>query len=194
MTHAPSLLLQLTAPSVPDARGAALLALLATAAFIDWRTLRIPNWLTAGGMALGLASSMAGSAAPLRELLWSLGGLLAGLLILLPFYALRVMGAGDVKLMGAVGAFIGLAGIVPAVLCVFITGGLAALLFVAARRRLARTLASVKNVVEGLAFSVVAGQPIPRLAPADSVGKLPYGVSICLGTVFYLAARQLGYA
>jgi prepilin peptidase CpaA len=89
-----------------DPRSAMLVALLATATAIDWRTYRIPNWLSVGGMALGLLGNAAAEGIT-SGLLPALAGLALGIAVLLPLYALRLMGAGDVKLMAAVGAVIG---------------------------------------------------------------------------------------
>src|ERR1700722_9024389 len=75
------------------------------AGWIDGRTRRIPNWLTVPGFVVGVAIHMWFGG-------WR-GGLLAlegaglGLLVLLPLVFLRALGAGDWKLMGALGAFLG---------------------------------------------------------------------------------------
>lgn len=190
-------LAQLATPDLADARLALLVVLLMLAAFIDVRTFRIPNWLTYGGAVIGLAFGAAiqwrllGPLWALDGFLWSLGGLAAGLALMLPMYALHVMGAGDVKLMAMVGAFLGLGQIVPAVLCVFVIGGVLALVYVVAHRRLAQLAANLKEVVFGMAFSVVATRRFTAVTPAHSVGKLPYGVSISVGTIAYLVASQL---
>lgn len=192
-------LAQLATPDLADARLALLVVLLMLAAFIDVRTFRIPNWLTYGGAVIGLAFGAAiqwrllGPLWALDGFLWSLGGLAAGLALMLPMYALHVMGAGDVKLMAMVGAFLGLGQIVPAVLCVFVTGGVAAVVYVLFRRQLAQLAVNLKNVVFGMAFSVIAAQRLGGMAPGASVGKLPYGVSISAGTILYLLTRQFGY-
>ena len=194
-----TLLGQLGTPDLNDARLALLVVLLMLAAFIDVRTFRIPNWLTVGGAVMGLAFGAAiqwqllGPAWAIDGFLWSLGGLAAGLALMLPMYVLRVMGAGDVKLMAMAGAFLGLGQVVPAVLCVFVTGGIAAVVYVLFRRQLAQLATNLKNVAFGMAFSVMAGQRVGGMAPGASVGKLPYGVSISLGTILYLLTRQFGY-
>lgn len=186
-------LYHLGASALDDARIALLALLLITAAVIDFRTFRIPNWLTAGGLLIGLALNTAGSIRALDGLLWALGGAAVGLAILLPLYLLRVMGAGDVKLMAMVGAFLGLSQIMPALLFVFVTGGIAAIVFALANKKLARLAANLRNIVQGVAFSVLAGQPPAAMAPGASIGKLPYGVSISAGTIVYLATRQFGF-
>src|SRR5580693_10791370 len=75
------------------------------AAFVDFRTHKIPNWLTVPAFFLGLTvrtliSGWSGAKA-------SLEGLGLGLIILLPLVLMRALGAGDWKLMGAVGALLG---------------------------------------------------------------------------------------
>ena len=186
-------LLQVPGSALADGRIALLALLLIAAAVIDYRTFRIPNWLTVGGTVLGLLFSTVDSAQPLLGFLWALGAAAVGLLILLPGYALRIMGAGDVKLMAMVGAFLGLPQILPAVLFSFVTGGIAALLFALISNRMARLAGNVHDIVEGMVLSTIAGQRLGGMAPAASIGKLPYGVSISAGTLLYLVAHQLGY-
>jgi prepilin peptidase CpaA len=172
-----------------------LVVLLVTAAVTDWRTYRIPNWLTAGGMALGLLYNTV-TFQPWHEgLLGSLAGLGVGLVVLLPVYALRVMGAGDVKLMAMVGAFVGLPDIFNALLYSLIVGGIAAVSFALYHRAFRRMTANVMDIVQSMAFAVaVGGRPTPALSGRASIGKLPYGVSIAGGTIAWLAARLFGLA
>ena len=79
--------------------------LAALAGWMDWRSRRIPNWLTVPGLFVGVAAN---------ALVWGWAGAKAsllgaglGLLLLLPFVLIRSLGAGDWKLVGAVGAFLG---------------------------------------------------------------------------------------
>src|SRR6202521_4935713 len=81
----------------------ALLALVA--GWTDWRSRRIPNWLTVPGLLVGVLLN--GIAAGWPGLKSSLLGAGLGLLVLLPFVFLRSLGAGDWKLAGALGAFVG---------------------------------------------------------------------------------------
>jgi prepilin peptidase CpaA len=177
-----------------DPRAASLVTLLVIAGVIDFRTMRIPNWLTYGGTVLGLLFSAVIPAAVQPGILSALGGLALGLVLLLPLYALRVMGAGDVKLMAMVGAFLGVGATLSAVLFTFIVGGAAALAFAMWHRALGRMAINVRDLVQWMAFAAAAGLRPAAAAPAASVGKLPYGISICVGTIASLAATQLGYA
>ena len=122
LTNSSPWMQRLVSPGAADVHMVVLVLLLIVAAAIDVRTMRIPNWLTVTGAVMGLGLS---AAIPWQELgprwaldgfLWALGGMAAGLVLLLPLYALHVMGAGDVKLMGMVGAFVGMQQIVPTVL------------------------------------------------------------------------------
>lgn len=177
---------------IASPRDVVLVALLVAAAVIDWRTYRIPNWLTAGGMVFGLLYNTAAHGF-MAGLLPALGGLGIGLVLLLPLYALRVMGAGDVKLMAMVGAFIGSSEILYAVLFTFVAGGVAALTFAVYRRALRRMAGNVVDIVRFMAFAAVAGfRPEPAVARRTSIGKLPYGISICVGTIAWLAVTRLG--
>src|SRR4029450_7457447 len=85
-----------------------LASILCVAVMSDLRTHRIPNVLCAGAFGTGLIlQTMLFGLAGLVD---GVGGAVVGLLILLPLYAIGGMGAGDVKLMAAVGTFLGLSG------------------------------------------------------------------------------------
>ena len=184
--------LELLARLAAEPRTDVLVALLVVAGVIDYRTYRIPNWLTVSGAVFGLLYSMLGSNVH-QGFLWSLGGLALGLLTMLPMYALRVMGAGDVKLMAMVGTFLGYTGTPLAILCTFIAGGIAALGFALYRGVLGRMLVNVKDIASTAAFSIFGGmQPDLVMRPGASIGRLPYGVSIAIGTIAYVLANQLG--
>ena len=124
----------------------------------------------------------------LQGMAWAFGGMAVGIVALLPLYVLRVMGAGDVKLMGMVGAFVGLQQIVPAVLTVFVAGGIVALAWSAYKRVFRRTTAGAADIALAVAFAALQGTR-PTL-PATSVGKLPYGLSIAIGSMAWLVIAE----
>jgi prepilin peptidase CpaA len=166
-----------------------LIGLLLVAAWTDWRSLRIPNWLTVSGMVWGLAFNVLDARSPGAGLLLSVGGLATGLALLMPGYLLRVMGAGDVKLMAMVGAFLGPLSTLKATLIVFIVGGLMALAWSAWKRALPLLAQNTRLLATSM---VLPGVRLWRPSPqAASVGSLPYGISISLGTITFVTLRQL---
>lgn len=178
-----------------DLRYSLLLGLLAVACIVDVRSFKIPNWLTFGGAAFALIYSALVPFSGGHGFLWSLGGLAVGLLIMLPAYALRVMGAGDVKLMAMVGAFLGLTPTLYAALFVFVCGGILAVGHALVRGALLRMAGNVKVITQGALYAVMGGmRPNAEVAPAQSIGKMPYALSIALGTTVFLVAHQLGFA
>jgi len=166
-----------------------LIALMVVAAVIDWKTMRIPNWLTLSGVVYAFGVHALNPVSVSASLLSALAGLAIGLVVVLPLYAVRVMGAGDVKLMAMAGAFLGGTAVFKAVLFVFVVGGIAAVVFVMTHRAVARLATNLQQIAFGL---ITPGVGVLRLGSA-SVGKLPYGMSIAAGTIAFLVARQLGY-
>ncbi|NDZ15974.1 prepilin peptidase [Variovorax sp. WS11] len=188
-------LLELLAMLVFDPRTAVLIVLLVIAGITDYRTYRIPNWLTFGGATFALVYKTVIAVSPGSALLMASGGLFLGFLLLLPLYMLHAMGAGDVKLMAMVGAFLGVDETLQAVLFAFVAGGVGAIGFALLKGHVSRLLRNAVDVIYGLATSAFVGvRPATRAHAAPSIGKLPYGVCISVGTIGYVLGRQLGYA
>lgn len=105
-------------------------ALVLLAAGRDLAEHTIPNQLIGAGLLLAVAAHLwSGSPA------WTpLAGLAVGVLPLLPLYLARGMGAGDVKLMGVVGAFAGPALALQIVLATCLAGGVLSLGYLSAAR------------------------------------------------------------
>jgi Flp pilus assembly protein protease CpaA len=110
-------------------RGILLVLGLITAAW-DWRTRTIPNWLTIPAVLAGLALNR----------LDGLYGAGAALLIQAPFFAIGMIGGGDVKLMAAAGALLGWREFFVLFLIVSLFQGLGALVLLAVRRGRVDTL------------------------------------------------------
>lgn len=165
-----------------------LVALVCGAAWIDVREHRIPNALVLSGVAaaLLLAHAPGGSAAPV------FAGLAVGMAMTLPLYWLRTMGAGDVKLMGMVGAFLGAGDAFAATLVVFVVGGVLGLAAAARRHALVELGANMKQMVLGGVANVAARSGPAVEPPVRSVGVQPYAVSIAVGTILYLALLKGG--
>lgn len=148
---------------------AVLTALLLAAAWSDVRRLRIPNLLVLAGFAsAGVLALGSGGAAALVP---ALTGAVLGLMCLLPFFLLRMMGAGDIKLMAMVGAFVGPGGVIAAVLATMLAGG------------------GVASWVWWRAKKTAVGataQPVDLKAM-----RVPYAVAILIGTVTALAVGRI---
>jgi prepilin peptidase CpaA len=180
---------------VANPRAFVLIALLVAAAVIDYRSYRIPNWLTVGGMVIGLACSAVLSSPDHAGFMWALGGLAVGFGVMLPFYVFRVLGAGDVKLMAMTGAFLGAIGTVYAIVFTFLAGGILSIALALSHGALVRMLGNVKNVVKFMTFSLMGGvRPAAPTEAVASIGRMPYGISVAAGTIAYLVATQLGFA
>lgn len=147
-----------------------LLAFVSAVAVVDLRTRRIPNRLALTGAVCGLASNLASAGAP--GALISGAGLLVGLAAFLPFYLLRGMGAGDVKAMAAIGAFVGAKGTLVAAGWTLVAGGIAALLIVATRWAL--------PLLVSAAGGGAAGR---RPTPDVRSRRFAYGLPIACGTI-----------
>ena len=168
-------------------------ALLVMAACIDIKRNRIPNWLVFGGAVYGLLYNTLFPVYP-REvgILFALGGSGIGLAMLLPMYALRVMGAGDVKLMAMAGAFLGASATLNAVLATLIAGGVLAMVLALFNGTVGRMVRNVAMMFRGTMLTFATGVGGLTVHGGPSAGKMPYGVAIATGTIIYLILVQLG--
>lgn len=157
--------------------------LLVAAAVIDWRTSRLPNVLTLGGLAAGLVASVLPSGIGLSDSLLGAASMLA---LMLPLWMLHVTGAGDVKLLAMAGSFLGVPGVFFALLLTMVAGGIFALGLGLAGGSLMRMAANARDLLHLTALAAVHRQR-PHTGAIASVGKLPYGVCVFIGTSSWLA-------
>ena len=163
------------------------LALAFFAGWIDWRTRRIPNWLTVPSLFIGilLHSWMAGW----RGALFAVEGASVGLVLLLPLVLMRALGAGDWKLMGALGAFVGPWMLLFVLVASVLVSGLMAVVLMVQRRRVRSTLRNLVVLVQGFFSFGLRGNPDISLDNPVSL-KLPFGVAAATGTLIcFLVAR-----
>jgi prepilin peptidase CpaA len=162
------------------------LALCAAAVVWDVRTRRIPNLLTLGGALAGLALHT--STLGLPGVWHSFSGWLVGCALFFPFFALGGMGAGDVKFLAAMGAWLGPSMAVFVALYAGIAGGGMAIVASVARGYFTQMCTNLWGL---LMFWRVAGlQPMPGLTlPTAASPRLPYGLAIAAGTVTALWLR-----
>jgi prepilin peptidase CpaA len=164
-----------------------LLAVVVGAAAYDVRYRRIPNWLSVSGVLIGLAmNTFLYQGWP--GLRFALAGMAAGFGVYLVLYMLRAMGAGDVKLMAAVGALVGWEDWFAIFLITAILGGVMALILVTVRRRVKTTLWNVGYILHEMKSGRPAylGREELDVRSPKALG-LPHGAVIAVGTVFYLA-------
>jgi prepilin peptidase CpaA len=155
------------------------LALTCVAAVIDWRTRRIPNWLTVPALlaGIGINSLLLGW----RGIGNSLEGAGLALGLLLPLVLLRALGAGDWKLMGAAGAILGPARLFVLLLASIFAAGVMALVEVVRQGAGKQTVLNLFVLVQG--FFTFGLRPNPKIS-LDNPGllKLPFGVATALAT------------
>jgi prepilin peptidase CpaA len=164
-----------------------LLGLLVAAAIYDVRFRRIPNWLNVAGVVLGLAVNWY-MGPPEGGILFALQGLGAAFAVYFLLYLLRAMGAGDVKLMAAVGALLGPSRWFGLFFVTAIVGGVMAMVLILVRGRTKATFWNVGFILSELRFGRPAYVKKEELDVRNpkAVG-LPHGAVIACGTIFYLA-------
>jgi prepilin peptidase CpaA len=172
----------------PIPRGAqlVLLILVLCAAYFDARTRRIPNWLTVSGVLAGLALNTFLN--PLLPGLWfAFKGLCLAFGVYLALHLIRAMGAGDVKLMAAVGSITGAGDWFAIFLLTAVAGGILAITVSIANRRLGRTLFNVGFILsemKSLRPAYLANEELD--VKSDKGLRMPHGVVIAVGTLAFL--------
>jgi prepilin peptidase CpaA len=155
------------------------------AGITDWRWRRIPNWLTVPAAAVGLAvNSAAGHWSGLKS---SAEGLGLGLLLLFPFVLIRALGAGDWKLAGALGSFLGPHELLMLLAFAVMISGVMALTLVIYKRRLGEMLRNIARLLFALATGH-PGHPSVSLDNPESL-KVPFGVAVAIAAIMLVASR-----
>jgi prepilin peptidase CpaA len=166
---------------------------LVVAAIIDGVQLKVPNWLTFPMIASGWMYGYTMSNHPGWEgLMWSLLGTAVGLAVLLPPYCVGGMGAGDVKLMAGVGAWMGGEVTLYAFAATALVGGVIAICMVLYRGAwnkhknqfwtIVNEIATVKDPEK---LAEIAAERKPRMF------LLPYGIPIAIGSIAYFACTNM---
>ena len=165
--------------------------LVIVAAIWDIRTRRIPNWLTLSGVVLALA---------INTFIYQFVGIWYGLILSLKglglafgvyfvLYLLRAMGAGDVKLMAAVGAAAGWENWLGILVLTSVAGAVFGLILVVFKRRLRKTLGNLGIIISSLGRGRAPYKDTPELdVSSDQALRLPHGALIAIGTLGFLAA------
>jgi prepilin peptidase CpaA len=161
----------------------AVIAISLIACVTDLRSGRIPNVLTFGAAIAGLVAHTALEGA--SGALTAGGGWLTGLIIFLPFFALGGMGGGDVKLLAALGAWLGASETLYLALYSGVAGGVLAIVVALSRGYLSVALT---NVLEMLRFWRTSGfRPVPNFTlDTPNAPRLAYAVPMFLGAMVTL--------
>ncbi len=158
----------------------------------DYRTHRVPNWLNVilavGG--LSVHAWLAGWAG-----LWhATAGMLVGFGLLIGLWLVRGMGAGDVKFMAALGAWLGPQLTLYAVAVGGLIGGVIALCMIAARGRWRQSAFNVGLLVTKCSSVRTALSDFGSVGQlAGQAGKMPYAIPLALGTTVVILAKYSGW-
>lgn len=175
----------MTAPSVP------LLAPLCVAAIgcvTDFRSHRLPNWLTLSGAAGAFGFFLVRDG--WHGIGWSFAGWCVGLAMFFPFFLLRGIGGGDVKLMGALGAWLGPLSAVWLGLYAALAGGPLALGLALSRGYAKNAFANIWGLFGYWRLAGVRPHPGLTLETTGSKApRLPYALPIAAGLVVTLWLR-----
>jgi len=152
------------------------------AGWTDWRSRRIPNWVTVPGFLIGVSANVLanGWAIGLKTSLLGAG---LGLLLLLPFVFLRSLGAGDWKLAGALGAFVGWEVLVNLLMGSVFVAGVMALGLVIYKRRFKETVRNIGRLLASILTFRMPGAEVSLDNPQSL--KVPYGVALALTTLLF---------
>ncbi|MCR9119940.1 MAG: prepilin peptidase [bacterium] len=166
---------------------------LVVAAWIDGAQLRVPNWITfpliiSGWVYASIMYPMLDYGTWYEGLMWSFGGTAVGLALLLPAYAIGGMGAGDVKLMAGIGAWVFIETTVYAFGISAVVGALMAVGMVLYRKSWGKHKAQffaianeIMTIRDPEKLAEIAAERKPRML------LLPYGIPIAVGTILYFA-------
>ena len=177
-----------------------MIALIGTALFFDLTKKKIPNFLTFPAIIYGIISYMLMQG---FEGLWfSLLGLFVGLAIFFIPFAMGGMGGGDVKLLGAVGALQGWQFVLSAAVWAALTGGVMAIVWLIATRRLLKVLKKIFGFVLAPFFNalyyyirwdffnraaIYFSERDPESPEEAKAASMPYGVAITAGVLILLS-------
>jgi prepilin peptidase CpaA len=185
----------LTPPQLPGSGQILLGILVAIAAIYDIRYRRIPNWLVLAGISAGFLWNVyfaPGGAGVGSQVGSGLGraaaGLGLGFILYFPLYLLRARGAGDVKLLAAVGAIVGAGNCLWIFLLTAVLGGLIALVLLLFRGRVRHTFFNVGWILKDMASLRAPYKSNEELDVTTTKGmRLPHGAMIAVGSFALVA-------
>jgi len=164
---------------------AAMLA--AVAGWTDWRSRRIPNWLTISGLCVGIAAnSLAWGLRGTKDALLGAG---LGLALLLPLVLIRSLGGGDWKLAGAVGAFTGPHHLISVLVFSALVACVMAVILIIWKKRVMQTLRNIAHMLGAFATLHLQGTEVTLDNPESL--KVPFGIAMAIAVILYSAGKIL---
>lgn len=167
-----------------------LVLMVVIAAVYDIQFRRIPNWLVLTGLVLSLVIHVTfNEFYGFKE--WGYG-MLTGFVLFLPLYALRAMGAGDVKLMAMAGSFLDAGSAIGVVLTTLVVGGVLSIVVALRNGVLRQAISNIHTQLTMTLFKKLSGGNAQLEQLPSSAGNLPYAVAIAIGTLIHVILLTQG--
>jgi len=172
--------------------GSVMVPMILLASWIDYRQHRVPNWLNAALMASGMVvqTTLFGWTGLQAAFL----GLLVGLGLLILPWLMNLMGAGDVKMLAGIGAWLGPKLVFWSFVYGAVIGGVIGLVMILVARRARPALVNLANLVAKCSSRQAAFSEMGSVRQmGEQAHLLPYGVPLMLGTLVVLILNYGGW-
>jgi len=178
--------------NLPLVLRAVLVLIVVTAAIFDLRYRKIPNWLVLTGLVLGFGLNT--FLFEVTGLAFSAKGFGLALLIYFPLYLLRAMGAGDAKLMAAVGSIVGWGNWLGIFVATAVIGGVLGLVVLLFAGRIRKTFWNIGWILNEMLHFRAPYHSSEELDVRSAQGmRMPHGVAIALGSITFLIAQAFWF-
>lgn len=178
--------------NLPLVLRAVLVVIVVTAAIFDLRYRKIPNWLVLTGLVLGFGLNT--FLFEVTGLANSAKGMGLALLIYFPLYLLRAMGAGDAKLMAAVGSIVGWGNWLAIFVATAVIGGVLGVIVLLFAGRIRKTFWNMGWILNEMLHFRAPYRSSEELDVRSAQGmRMPHGVAIALGSITFLVARAIWF-
>lgn len=162
------------------------------ASWIDYKEKRVPNWLNAAIAVAGFA--VQGAFFGWAGVATGLWGLLVGFGVLIGFWLMHAMGAGDVKLMAAIGVWFGPMMTLVAFCLGALIGGVIAMVMIFCAGKFWHAMANFQTIVtKTRRMETLFGDYASAKSFGDTSQLLPYGVPLTIGSIFILLGQTFSW-